>query len=167
MDAKPRHVPIPQSAFVVKDEDFDAMHPEKSAFLNVKKRSDCLAVVGSLIWISGVRLDILFAVLYLSWATKTPRRHHMHYAIHCLQYLYQTKSMPFVLGGSAILQLEVFSDASLGTAPKGRSTTGHLARLAEKSGAIFAKATATTTVLMSSFKAELDGASTAMKTISR
>jgi len=166
-DSKRRLVPIPQSAFIIKDEDFEAMRPERSAFLTAKQRSDYLAVIGSLIWLSGVRLDILFAVLYLSWATKNPRQHHMHYAIHCLQYLYQSKTMPLVLGGSAELRLEVFSDASLGTAPKGRSTTGHLARLAEKSGGIFAKATATSTVMMSSFEAELDGASTAMKTISR
>ncbi len=164
---KKRSVPIPPTHFIIKDEDFAEIPAAKARFLTASERSDYLAVIGSLIWISGLRLDILFAVLYLTWATKTPRQHHFDCAILILEYLYQTKEMPLVLGGMLALLLIAYSDASLGTATRGRSTIGHLARLSPLAGAIFAQAKATATVMTSSFECELDGAATAVKTMSR
>jgi hypothetical protein len=165
---KKRHVPLPPTSFIIKDEDFQNVTEDKAKFLSPSERSDYLAVVGSLIWISGIRLDILFAVLFLTWATKSPRRHHMQCALMVLEYLYQSKDiMPLVLGGGEQLIVEGCSDASLGTASRGRSTTGHFARLYPRSGAVFAKAKATDTVMTNIFEAELDGATRGSKTMAR
>ena len=132
-----------------------------------------MAIVGSLVWISGIRQDILFSVLYLTWFTKQPRLHHYNMAIKVLTYLGHTKDLPLVLGGQTLpsdhstLSIYGETDASLGTAPKGRSTTGHMVRLGESSGAILAKSKTTTSVITSSFEAELDGAATALKSVHR
>jgi hypothetical protein len=95
----------------------------------------------------------------------------MEMAINVLTYAGQTAHLPLVLGGTIStnhsINLVGYSDASLGTAPKGRSTTGHLIKLSEQSGAIVAKAKTTTCVVTSSFESELDGAASAFKGIQR
>ena len=63
--------------------------------------------------------------------------------------------------------MTAYTDASLSTASKGRSVVGHLVKLHPLSGSIFAKATATQSVHLSSFEAELDGLSSALKSVSR
>jgi hypothetical protein len=126
-----------------------------------------LSIVGSLIWIQGIRFDIVFAVLYLTWFTKAPRKHHFNMAIYVIGYLNTTKYMPLILGGELDVEVNGFSDASLGTGPKSRSVAGHFSKLNLKAGAISAKATAQQSVRMSSWEAELDGVSIAMKSLLR
>jgi len=160
-------VPMPTSGYIIKDEQFENVSPEKSSLLDNSGISDYMGIVGSLIWVSGVRLDVLFTVMYLSWSTKSPRVHHMDMAKYCVAYLYQSRDLPLVLGGSGELQITAYTDASLGTAGKGRSVIGHLVKLHPDAGAIFARSTATQTVHLSSFEAELDGLFTALKSVSR
>ena len=126
-----------------------------------------MVIVGGLIWISGLRLDILFATLYLAWSTKAPRLHHMRMARNALSYLYTTKDLPLVLGGSEELKVITYTDASLGTAPKGRSVVANLTKLNADAGAVSASTKATTVVFTSSFEPELDGVTRGLKANSR
>ena len=65
-----RHdAPMPASGYIIKDSDFDSMNNGSNKLLNKADSLEYLAVVGSLLWISGIHL---FAVLYLTWSTKTP-----------------------------------------------------------------------------------------------
>jgi hypothetical protein len=121
--------------------------------------------VGCLIWIQGIRLDIIFAVLYLSWFTKSPRQHHIDMAEYTVGYLYTTnKDMPLVQDD---IEPIVDSDASHGTGPNSRSISGELIRLNEKAGAVSAKSKAQTSVKLSSFESELDNTTMNIKTTNR
>ena len=126
-----------------------------------------MVIVGGLIWISGLRLDILFATLYLAWSTKAPRQHHMNMARNVLSYLHTTKELPLVLGGSEELKVITYTDASLWTAPKGRSVVANLTKLNADAGAVSASTKATTVVFTSVFEPELDGVTRGFKANSR
>ena len=162
-----RNVPIPTSAYLVLDHDFDSLSPSASAFLSPTDRTTYMQIVGSLIWIQILRPDILFAVLYLSWFTHKPRQHHLSMAHYCIGYLYTTMDLPLVLGGTSPLSLFGWTDASLGTGPRRRSVLGNISALGPQSGAIQAKATTSTSTSLSSFEAELDGLTTMLKTLLR
>jgi hypothetical protein len=165
---KRKSMPMPCQGYIVQSEDFELPQNEQvAAFLDDKQREEYMQIVGSLIWLCGIRLDIVFAVMYLSWSTKQPRVHHAKMAYHLLSYLYYSKEMPLVLGGTDDLRITSYTDASLGTGPKGRSILGHATKLGVNAGAINAKSTATTIVHLSSFEAELDGVTAAFKTVSR
>ncbi len=165
---KRKNMPMPCQGYIVQTEDFELPQNEQvAAFLDDKQREEYMQIVGSLIWLCGIRLDIVFAVMYLSWSTKQPRVHHAKMAYHLLSYLYYSKDMPLVLGGTDDLRITSYTDASLGTGPKGRSILGHATKLGVNAGAINAKSTASTIVHLSSFEAELDGVTTAFKTVSR
>lgn len=84
-----------------------------------------------------------------------------------LSYLNKTQDLPLVLGGSTEVNAVTFSDASLGTGPKGRSVLGNLTKLNEKAGAVSANSKATNVVFTSSFEVELDGATRGLKSNSR
>jgi hypothetical protein len=140
---------------------------ELAEFLDAGGITQYMVIVGGLIWISGLRFDILFATMYLAWSTKQPRRHHLKMARHVLAYLYTTKDAPLVLGGCADLDVITYTDASLGTAPRGRSVIANLTKLHDRAGAVSAHTKATDVVFMSSFESELDGVSKGMKSNSR
>jgi hypothetical protein len=127
-----------------------------------------MQIVGSLIWMSSVRLDIVFALMYLTWFTKKPRVHLMTMAYYLMSYLYYSKDIPLVLGGKDKLKILGYCDSSWGTGPKGRSICGVMVKLGQLAGCITAKSTASgTTVRMSSFESELEKGTLAMKTIRR
>jgi hypothetical protein len=126
-----------------------------------------MSIVGCLIWIQGIRLDIIFAVLYLSWYTKAPLQHHLDMAYYCIGYLCTTRDLPLVLGGSSDIGVTTYIDASHGTGPRGRSITGSVTKLHPDSGAVGAKAKAQSSVRMASFDSELDGVTTGFKTTAR
>jgi hypothetical protein len=168
---KKRHTPMPGSGFIVHEEDLDELSEEDREFLDKEDISKYLTIVGSLVWISGIRLDIVFATMYLTWATKAPRVHHLKMGKLVLSYLYHSKDLPLVLGGPLSednkIQLTGYSDASLGTGPKGRSVKAHMFKLGEKAGSIVAKSGTSTSVYTSSFEAELDGITSAYKTTAK
>jgi len=161
------HVPIPRQAYLISDDDFAKGSPEDAVFLPLSEIRKYQAIVGFMIWVVGVRYDVSFALLYLSWANCAPRVHHMRYAHYAMNYLLQHKDLPLVLGGDSSIQVTSFTDASLGTAPKGKSVLAGIHRLNQTAGAIIAKSMKTQSVWLSSFEAELDGVSQAMKDSSR
>lgn len=164
---KSRVVPMPLTAYIVRQSDVEQLSPRKRRALSTSEVTTYMSIVGSLIWIQGVRLDIIFAVLYLSWNTKAPLQHHMDMAEYCIGYLATTSALPLVLGGSSELGVLTDIDASHGTGPQGRSITGSATKLHESSGAVAAKASAQTGVKLSSFESELDGTTTGLKTTAR
>ena len=163
----PRNVPMPQSGYLVNDDDFSSLPSAASAFLSHKDQHLYMQIVGCLIWLEVIRPDIIFVVLYLSWFTHKPRQHHMNMAMYCLGYLHTTIDLPLVLGGQSPLQLHGWADASLGTGPRRRSVIGEIAALGPSSGAVHAKATTSTSTCTSSFEAELDALTTILKTLLR
>jgi hypothetical protein len=164
---KVRHVPMPVNGYLVRDYELDGLSETKKRLLTKDEITTYMGIVGCLIWIQGIRLDIIFAVLYLSWFTKCPRQHHMDMAEYTVGYLHTTKDMPLVLGGEDDIEPIVDADASHGTGPNSRSISGELTRLNEKSGAISAKSKAQTSVKLSSFESELDNTTTNIKTANR
>lgn len=164
-------MPMPTSGYIIKDDDFAMLTEEMQAMLNKDDVHKYMSIVGGLIWISGIRVDILFVVMYLSWSTRSPRGHHLHMARYCVEYLYQTRHYPLVLGGpcsSDKIDILGYTDASLGTASKGRSVRGHAIKLMnDKAGAVLTKTGTSLSALLSSFEAELDGAAAGLKSICR
>jgi hypothetical protein len=159
-----KHVPIPTSGYIVRDEEFEKMENQELAeFLDAGGITQYMVIVGGLIWISGLRFDILFSTMYLAWSTKQPRKHHLKMARHVLAYLHTTKNTPLVLGGSIDLDVITYTDASLGTAPRGRSVIAQLHKMNEHAGAVSAQTKATDVVFMSSFETELDGVAKGLK----
>lgn len=168
IDEEKKNIPMPLSGYIVKDYEFDNMtNPEQAEFLHKTEISEYMAIVGGLIWISGLRLDITFATMYLAWNTKMPRKHHLRMAKNVLIFLNTTKDLPLVLGGSSELIATTYTDASLGTAPRGRSVVSNMTKLNDKAGAVSAQTKATNIVFTSSFEAELDGATRGLKSNSR
>lgn len=173
--SKVRHTPMPKYGYILRDEDFEKKltSDEDKRFLSKKEIKMYLGIVGSLVWISGIRMDISFATMFLSWATKQPRVHHLKMAKCVLVYLNFTKNIPLVIGGQPSsngvddCQLIGYSDASLGTGPKGRSIKAHMFKLGPDAGAITAKCNTTISVYTSSFEAELEGVTSGMKTALR
>lgn len=166
-ELRKRNVPIPTTGYIVKDYEFEKLPEHKSRFLSQEEIVTYMQLVGSLIWVQGVRMDIIFAVLYLTWFTKNPRQHHMDMAEYCLGYLANTIDVPLVLGGKKKMQLHGYTDASLATGPKSRSITASIVKMNEDAGAVSAKSTAGHTIPLSSFEAELEGTTGLFKHASR
>ena len=164
-----KEVPIPSNGYIVNDNDFDNMKNNKAAdYLSIDDVKVYMQIVGSLIWIGGIRMDIHYGLMYLTWFTKKPRVHHMSMAYYLMSYLYYSKDVPLVLGGSGDMIQETYFDSSWGTGPKGRSICAVLTRLGKDSACIVAKTTASaSTVSMSSFESELETCTLAMKTSKR
>lgn len=162
-----KHVPIPKSGYIIDDTQYDegSVYSKYGVYLDKTGITTYMQLVGSLIWLTGVRIDIVFATTFLAWFTKQPRIHHLNMATHVVSYLYHTKDVPLVLGGKSKLGVLTDSDASLATATKRRSVLGQVTRLGDKAGAITAKAVSSTLVHCSSFEAELDACSKAIKTM--
>jgi len=159
-----RNVPMPRSGYLLRPQDFDSLLPSQNRVLSKKEVETYMSIVGSLLWIQGVRMDIIFAVLYLTWNAKSPKQHHLDMAYYVIGYLSTTIDMPLVLGGESTIQVITYIDASHGTGPNSRSiTTGSLTKLNPQSGAVAAKASAQSTIKLSSFESELDGVTTGLK----
>lgn len=160
--SRERMVPITTRGAIV---DVEELIEEAAVCLKLSEVETFMEIVGSVIWISGIRFDIKFAVVYLTWFTKDPRKHHMNVAIYLLQYLWHTKSLVLVLGGKKKMTATSFCDSSYGKGKFGRSISANIVKLNEDSGAISAKVSATGTVSLSSFEAELEARSTGAKAL--
>jgi hypothetical protein len=164
---KKRTVPMPTTGYVVHEHELDKLPEDKRRFLTSSEMEVYMSIVGVLIWIQGVRFDIIFTVLYLSWFTKKPRKHHMDMAEYCIGYLANTIEIPLVLGGKGSMRIIGYTDASLATGPQSRTITGEIIKLNDEAGAIYAKATAGHSVPLSSFEGELDGTTRVFKSVAR
>ena len=159
-----RRMPLPPTGYILAEEDYAKLPNDAQRLLTKPEIKTYMGIVGRCVWISGIRFDISFAVLYLSWHTQTPRQHHLNMATYLAAYLYYTKNIPLVLGGPPEIRLISYTDSSLATAPKRRSVSGQLTKLHEHAGAIHAKAKTTQSTRASSFESELDALSEALKT---
>jgi hypothetical protein len=157
-----RKVPIPVSGVII---DLEELKGEKALSLTVKEAETFMEYVGSVIWISGIRFDIKFAVVYLTWFTKDPRRHHMDIAIYLLQYLWHTRSLVLVLGGKTKMSAMSYCDSSYGKGKNGRSIGANIVKMNEEAGAISGKVSATTSTKLSSFEAKMDSRATGAKAL--
>lgn len=165
-NTRARKMPMPPGGYILVEEEYDLLlNASHKEYLPPQEIKQYLQIVGSLVWISGVRMDIIFATLYLSWHTQKPRRHHRMMATYLMGYLWYTKDVPLVLGGSSIIQPIVYTDSSLATGPQRRSISGQMTRLNPQAGAIFSKSSATQGVRLSSFESELDALVSGCKTI--
>ena len=73
-----RHTPLPARGYLVNEYEYEEkLNIEDQRFLTKREITQYLGIVGSLIWITGIRVDCMFACLYLTWASKSPRVHHM------------------------------------------------------------------------------------------
>jgi hypothetical protein len=75
-----------------------------------------------------------------------------------MEYLESNKYLPLVLGGDPTIGIYGYTDASVGTGPKGRSVVANAMKLNPLAGAISPTSHATSLVHLSSFESELDGA---------
>jgi hypothetical protein len=159
-----RSIPMPVAGYKLEESFASDPTLEDEMYLPLDKIKKYMQIVGCLVWISGIRYDISFPVLYLSWHTRKPRKHHMTMALYVVAYLFYSKDVPLVLGGKGNLNLTTYTDSSLATGPKRRSVSGQLTKLNENSGAIHVKSHATQSTCMSSFESELDALTDGMKT---
>ena len=161
---KRSNIPMPMDGYIVDQHKLEELG-ELAVPLTQAEISDYLTVVGSLIWIAGVRFDVCFALMYLTWNSKAPSYHHLKMAFRLVSYLNNTKELPLCLGGKKQIGVTGYSDASLATGPNSRSIAGEVTKLNEDAGAVKAKCKALVNVNVSSFEAELEALFRSMKSI--
>lgn len=162
--------PLSKSRFLIRDADFESdknQYSMESDFVEEDGQRVYLKIVGSLLWINGVRHDISFSITHLTWFTSQPRYHHLSCAYQVIYYLRETMNTPLVLGGKEPAELICISDASLGIGPRTRSIICTVVRLSEHAGAVRAKTKALDYVTLSSFESELNGYFEATKQLAR
>jgi uncharacterized membrane protein YkvA (DUF1232 family) len=86
-----RKMPMPPTGYIIAEEDYSKLPVNEQEFLGIPDIKTYMGIVGRLIWISGIRFDFSFAVLYLSWHTKSPRQHHLTMAKYLAAYLFSPK----------------------------------------------------------------------------
>ena len=159
---KKEEVPMGSSQFVVKDDEYG--DGESSRELTDAERRRYQSLVGSLLWIGGMRHDIGFSVNYLAGNGRSPRVHHVTVAERVLGYLWATKEVGLELGGDGI-SLIAYSDSSSGTGKNGRSINGVMVKLNERAGSVMARSFLSKYVRLSSFESELEALNTTIKTV--
>ena len=87
---KKRNVAMPTSGYLVREYELDDLSEEQKRLLNTEEIVRYMGIVGCLIWIQGIRFDIIFAVLYLAWFTKAPRPSYVFGTVLCrvLSYIF-------------------------------------------------------------------------------
>ena len=154
------YVPLSSNNVHIEDEVYvsgSLKDTEYSRLLDPSEVLLYLSLVGGLLWQIGIRWDILYSVLYLTWFTHCPRVHHMNMAARVILYLYHTRDIKLILGGKDQLEIITTTDATLNTAPKGRSVIAYATRLGVRAGLVSAKCRASIAVLLSTFESELHG----------
>lgn len=158
-----RKYPMSKQMWLVNDDELDKIG-EDGRRLDDKERRDYQALVGSLVWISGLRADINYSVNYLSSFGKDPRIHHVKVAESVLGYLWNTSHYGLELGGGKI-SINAYSDSSYGTGRNGRSINGSIVKLSNSSGAVIAKTTKSKYVRLSSYEAEMEALNTTIRLV--
>ena len=87
------NIPMPLDGYIVDKQKLEELG-DLAKPLTPAEVSDYLTVVGSLIWIVGVRFDVSFALMYLTWYSKAPSYHHLKMAFRIVGYLNNTKALP-------------------------------------------------------------------------
>ena len=55
-----RNVPMPKDGYIVQEHEIESLSPSMKELLTKSEISNYLSIVGCLIWIQGVRMDIIF-----------------------------------------------------------------------------------------------------------
>ena len=88
--------------------------PSDIAFLNTKKYS-MPTLIGELLWATGCRPDVSFAVSFLSRFSSKPTKAAYNYALRVVKYLYDTRSRGILIRSSydsmTDLKLVAYADA--------------------------------------------------------
>jgi hypothetical protein len=161
------HNPLPKSKHIINDDAFEKMIEDDNndgTLEDASGKSLYLQLIGCILWICGYRWDICFVTTYLTWFNHAPRVHHTKVAKSTIKYLYDTISLPLILGGREEKQMMTLSDASEATAPKFRSVISYGTRFSTNSGMISTKVKATERIALSSMEGELTGYFEAFKT---
>ncbi len=66
---------MPVAGYIIKDEDYLKLPTEDQSFLSKSDIKKYMTVVGALVYLSSYRLEVVFAVMYLSWHIQAPRQH--------------------------------------------------------------------------------------------
>jgi hypothetical protein len=101
---KRRSVPMTNGQYIVKEDDLDELG-EQGRVLNDDERREYQSLVGSMMWIGGLRHDISFSLNYLAGNGKNPRVHHLRVAEQVLGYLWSTSEVMLTLGGEEGCQI--------------------------------------------------------------
>jgi hypothetical protein len=91
-------------------------------------------------------------VMVCAW--NKPRQCDLYMAVHMVEYIYETRTTPLVLGGP-VVDIEAWSDASLGTEEDLTSSYGHVIATGPDSGAVITTAKSTSIVVTDIFQAEI------------
>jgi hypothetical protein len=159
-----RRHPMTATHYLVREDQYESLPADeqhKAAFLLAHEINQYLSLVGGLLWIAGIRFDVAYAVMYLTWYSHLPRVHHMEVGLRVLEYLVTTSDIPLVLGGFGDLKVVTYTDAALGVATRLRSVIAEFTRLGDGAGAVSAHCTATDHIMLSSYEAELTGSKAA------
>ncbi len=60
---KKRSVPMPKSGYLVKEYEIELLQASQKVLLDKRGIEKYMSIVGCLIWIQGVRMDIIFTVV--------------------------------------------------------------------------------------------------------
>jgi hypothetical protein len=153
-------VPLSLDQVIIGDQPFEEDPTDifLASLCNKEEITEYLTLVGGHQWQLGVRWEVLYAVLYLSWQTHKPRHHHVKCAVRLVMYMYATRETnKLVLGGKDEIKIITYTDMSLNTGPNGKSVIGYGTRLGAMAGLVCGKCKATVDVVLSSFEGELEG----------
>ena len=160
---KKRSTPMRKEQFIVKEEELNGLG-EDGKDLDDDERREYQSVVGSMMWICGLRHDGSFAVNYLAGNGRSPKVHHRKVAEHLLGFLWKTSEVTLTLGGEKI-EIIAYSDSSYGTGKNGRGVNGTMIKLNDSAGAVIAKSMISKYVRLSSFESELEALNTTIKMV--
>ena len=155
-------VPIPKNRYIVNPNHIPPKDEDRP--LDKQEIREYMGIVGSLLWISGIRPDIMFAVIFLTWFTSCPQLHHLRSAYHVIQYLHTTMKIGLILGGPEGVNIQGLYDSALGTGKHGRTIVGYLFRLATEAGAIYSCTKSTQSTVLNIFEGELESGAKCLQT---
>jgi hypothetical protein len=153
-----RFVPLPMD-FIKED---GSMCGEMDESLDTGGKKIYMSLVGTIGYLATtIRFDIRFAYMILARRLASPREWDLF--VVC-EYLIRTKDLPLLLGGEGV-NLEVICDASFAILDERRSVKAHLMRTNERSGAVYASASAIKNAVTSIWEAEVNAASDGVDTM--
>ena len=138
---------------------------DQMVLLSGKEVTHYRGIVGSLNWVSLIRMDCKFYQHIVAGRMQEPRVWDMYCVIWYLEYMVHTAEYPLVLGGP-IVDPESMSDASFATLHERRSVKSHFVRASPLSGSILANVATVKIATTSVWEVEVAAASDAVDSLS-
>ena len=154
--AKTVEIPMNTQDAIIDFTDMEDAGVPAAIKLTPSQHETYMQVVGQILYIAFIRMDATYAIMYLTWFTRAPRRHHLKVLKQLLRYFYHTRDLPLVLGGLDPLQPVTYTDGSLGTGTQRRSITGKSSHMGAGSGSVRATSSSQHSARLSSFDMEMD-----------